>query len=904
MDLTENKKRTIHVFASDILPFEGSIRSAGSNRSLQIINSLRQAGHDVTYSMSLTSYLAREQYKTIVSRLTKEELWRCENFFEPEIVLNRVQPEIAIYCNVNCFRTVGRYARDVIQIIDLNGPLHFEGLFAEAADPRAAMDDPAILTARCESLVTKLRDADYLITVSERQRSFWMAYCSLAGIDLQNFDILVCPFAFDVPPLARNPASNLNIVHAGAFYPWQDPSRFLSAAAEALDQIDGAVLNIFGGAHAGLANEHEVAGLIDRLKKHRSVRYHGFRPVDELNRTLSTCWAALDLMERNLERELAINGRTLQFLGTGTPVIYNDYATLSPLIRKYRAGWTAPTDDVSVLLPIFNELREGGPALVDELSRNALRLVASEFDPLRSMEPLVTLCSGPVHKRTGPSAVSTTSTARLPVASAPAPQIGHVLAISPDPAGALGELRVNNPLRALQRQGLIAGFRCCDLSFESLKDDPTPYEAVIIQRTVPEYIYETFQNLAIPFILDVDDHLLARASYRHEPPERGIVVGLQYCSVLTTPNPRLIKLLEQYSGIPLAAKGMVTPNGLPYPASTELKPTRPSQIIWIQSDIAALASSRDAVVRAVDEFSRKHSLPIVLIGKNVVGGPTFKHAVVMGQIDFASNLQLLQFAPTSIGVAPLETAGDPETLDFIAGKSDLKILLFAGYGHPGVYSAAPPYADSPLQHQETVIGNSHKEWVDALEYQLNDGWRTMAERTHNIQQQRHIDVVARESWAPAVSAGILPKPVRGFTLYNALIGSQKMENSPAHLLGYMTGNEDILWQYLSAPDSSGSAWDHYDAHGRSEHHRRLLHGANAQTRLLSRLDAENSQALQRLDSTLTHMRHTIMSLRKEVMDLRSSLSWRITAPLRSLAKPLMERGKDPRTLRPGASGRR
>jgi hypothetical protein len=318
-------------------------------------------------------------------------------------------------------------------------------------------------------------------------------------------------------------------------------------------------------------------------------------------------------MEQNIERELAITGRTVEFLASGTPVIYNDYATLSKLIQSYGAGWTLSPSDPFAMRQIFAELVKHGPALVDELSRKAQNLAKSEFSEEECTAPLVNLCLGPVQKRlkVSPAATSTSRASRQ--AKLP-PALGRVLAISPD-RDALVELRVSNPLRALQRQGYIHSMTIVEPYGQALKEDTALYDAIVVHRAVPRFIYQTLANLSIDFLQDIDDNTLARAAYRREiPPETEILDGLRYCKVLTTPNPRLVRGLEKYSGMSLAGKTFITPNALPFPSpprSREL--VQPNQIIWIQSDIAALAESRDEVVKASFHFRGVRG-PLVAIG--------------------------------------------------------------------------------------------------------------------------------------------------------------------------------------------------------------------------------------------------------------------------------------------------
>jgi glycosyltransferase involved in cell wall biosynthesis len=817
--------RSVHVFASDFLACPGLPRTAGGNRSRQVISALQKAGHKVTFSFPLTTHLGKKYGQRIIEGFTAQERWCCERFFDPEIVLNRVQPEVAVYCNVNVFRTVRRFAREIVHIVDLCGPVQFESFLVQSSDYETAMRDGERLEANCREMAEKLRFADYIVTVSERQKYFWSAYCSVAGFALRDIDALVCPCSFDIPPVdQRNPSPRLSMVYSSGFYPWQNPRTALLSLVEILDKIEGAVLHIFGAPHAGVPNAADAMRLIDDLRSHACVNYHGYATAEELSAVLATAWCGVELMEQTIERELAITGSTVHFLSTGTPVIYNNYSSLSGLIRQYGAGWTVPPGDASALCSVVNKLATGGHALVEELSDNARRLAAEEFAPNASMRPLLDICGTPLRKRSI-AVPSSGFGVRQNNRSAGQP-IANVLAISQD-TGALLELRVNHPLRSLQRAARLSSFVNYNLLNRDFSDDSTPVDAIVLQRSVPAFIHQALLSAGIPFLQDVDDNLLVKAAYRHDPTEPAVIEGLAGATVITTPNPRLVRLLEKYSGLTLSQRSFITPNALPFPSEPRI-PQKPSQLIWIQSDIAALSNSREAVVQAVEDFSRKYRLPLILVGRNVLNAPRFRHQVVLGHIDFAENLRLLETAPSSIGIAPLETSGDQETLDFIAGKSDLKILLFGGYGHPAVYSAAPPYTDSALQIGGSVVENTYSAWIEALEFQYQEGWRMMGEQSRLIRQERHIDKVASESWAPALESCVLEKPI-----------------CPAEL------NEIIELAIRSGQ-------------GQTERQ-----AGTAVARMNSELHRENRD------------------LSRQIEELHRSLSWRLTAPVRSAAKPIM-----------------
>jgi glycosyltransferase involved in cell wall biosynthesis len=870
--------------------------------------------------MPLNNYIGKKNIDRVLPLLSKEELWASEHFTEPEVVLNRIQPDISITCNVNTFRPLPRFAKDVVQIVDLCGPVHFEHLLAFSTDGQTAATNGPMLEELSKATVEKLRAADYVVTVSERQKYFWAAYCSLAGFSFADLNLLVCPASFETLATQRNPSPQISVVHCGGFYPWQSPNRFLEKAASVLDKIPGATLHVFGGAHQGLANEADVARFLTELQRHPSVRCYGYCPIEEVRSKLSQAWCALELMERNIERELAITGRMFEFLSNGTPVIYNNYSTLSRLIEQYGAGWAIPVEGEPPLDLIFNQLTERGLPFVEEISSNARRLVAEEFSAEKSIAPLVQLCGAPeLSKR--PSTHSAKKTVALQAQNgtnggmSKRESLGRVLVIAPATSGALLELRVTNPLRALHRQGLIDGITVAGPFLHELQHDNKNYDVILTQRSLPRPTYEVLQNLSLSFVLDIDDNLLARASYRTDEPEVGVATGLRLCQAVTLPNPRLLRALERYTGLPLASKAFITPNALPFPNSTSDQASQPpSQILWIQSDIAALDQSRETIISAVERFSKAHELPVVLIGKNVLSRPQFTHQVVMGEIDFTANLQLLASAPLSMGVAPLETQSDRETLDMIAGKSDLKILLFAGYGHCGVYSAAPPYTDSKLQRGLSVVDNSAAEWDEALQYEFREGWKRISGIAQQIQAERNVDKVARENWLPGLEAARLKQPITGAALYETFRSWFDIDPASVNSLYYLAANDDVLWHCMVHEEYTASK--HYAEHGLRES-RRLRHDLEAQRELTARIEYEASagivalgKELERLTEQAKYLGHGARRLTEEKEELTKQLmeekkelskqllekeelsrtltgvlnskSWRVTAPLRNL----------------------
>jgi glycosyltransferase involved in cell wall biosynthesis len=818
-------ERKIHVFASDLLPFPGCPCTAGGNRSMQVIKALRSAGHEVTFSMPLDAYLSKAYASRILQQLTAEERWCSDHFSEPDVVLHRIQPDIAIYCNVNCFETVRRFSKETVHILDMYGPLQFEGLLIESHNSEAALLDAALLESRCRSLIGKLQHVDSIVTVSERQKYFWSAYCSMAGFALAEIDVLLCPVAFDIPEVVRQPTGSLTVVYSGGFYPWQNPQQALSTTAAILDSIRGATLHVFGGPHAGLPNEAGVNDFLNRLSRQPSVRYHGYRPVEEVRSALSTAWCALELMERNAERELAITGRTVEFLATGTPVIYNDYSTLSQLISRYNAGWTISPSNPDALRSVFDEIVRGGPELIGTLSANARRLAGAEFSMQSSMAALARLCAEGPRKRGSAWPGLKIANGQAPVSSA------VVIAAQPERGSFDSHATL---LPELEESSWLHASTSSDASGPQPVESRGEYDAVIVQAGVPVSVCRVLHDEGIPFAIDLGDDLLGTPPATASESAADLEI-LDLATVIIAVNPRVVRHLERRSGLEFAQKSFIVPGCLPFSGSIR-PPAQPSQLILFQQDLYL----GGGFAHAIEEFSRKHSLPVLSVGRTAASRRRFTNEMPATFSDLPALLGMLDSTPTSIGIAPLAARENGPGSAQIDAVSDSRMLLFGGFGHCGVYSNGAPYTDSGLQTCGSLAGPSCAEWKEALEYQYRRGWMEAAQHALQIRQARSAAVVARDSWLPALRVLARSRPVRRSEVNRAL-------------------------RYV---ESAGAA-----AHGRN--------GRPSSSRLQS-LHAE------------------VQQLQNEIFALRSSMSWRITAPVRILARPLFAAAERVKSAQSGA----
>ena len=102
-------------------------------------------------------------------------------------------------------------------------------------------------------------------------------------------------------------------------------------------------------------------------------------------------------------------------------------------------------------------------------------------------------------------------------------------------------------------------------------------------------------------------------------------------------------------------------------------------------------------------------------------------------------VRIVRFAETSI-------RSNKQTLDFIAGKSDLKMVEYGGHGIETIYSDSPPYRESDLLNRY-LVGNNFQEWKTALEQAYENPSLPM-EKIADIREKRDAKVVSMQNWLP------------------------------------------------------------------------------------------------------------------------------------------------------------
>jgi hypothetical protein len=319
------------------------------------------------------------------------------------------------------------------------------------------------------------------------------------------------------------------------------------------------------------------------------------------------------------------------------------------------------------------------------------------------------------------------------------------------------------PLLNLKRNGLINDFFVAD-SYETDIPNDALFNVLWLQRVNNMHLIRHLSNIVNDqFLFDLDDLLIAPRSYGDDSYldyRVPVIQALNDCQVLTVTSRRLCSLLERHTQLHLAPKARVCPNGFEFSRLLRT-PQMPAGILWASSDVAALTTSREPVVQAIARFARDVNLPIYCSGTlDDDIKSTFWKTIDLGMLSYWHHKAVFASLPAMIGVAPLETQADQDTLDFVNGKSDVKMVEFGGLGHPGVYSQAPPYADTDL-HTGVLVPNTESAWLDGLDAVYRQGWQRAAQEQEHIIQLRHMDRLSRENWLPALEAVVLKHPVSG-----------------------------------------------------------------------------------------------------------------------------------------------
>lgn len=374
------------IICGDLPPFPGLPGSGAGLRAYTLGRGLEGRGHRVVWGVPAAAIPAGTQIPAEVSPYVREDLAAFIASVKPEVII--FQSWALVY---------GLELPELPTVIDLHGPSLLETLYQDSPELKA-------LTVH---KVHSLRQADFFTCAGANQRHYWYAWLTLAEHDIRRGVIEVVPMSMPEQMPERRPAEEVELVYGGFYLPWQDPVWGLTKTIDYLERRGRGLLRFFGGRHPFLKSVPAGAygALEKRLAASPRVAVMGVVSRDELLGHYAKARAALDLMARNPERELAFTTRTVEYLWAGLPVIHQPWSELAGYIGPYGAGWLLEPGDDAALEAALNEIFER-PDRAAAKGLAGQRLVAENLTYDRAIGPLDEFIRSPRINRPSSPALS------------------------------------------------------------------------------------------------------------------------------------------------------------------------------------------------------------------------------------------------------------------------------------------------------------------------------------------------------------------------------------------------------------------------------------------------------------------------------------------------------------------
>lgn len=252
--------------------------------------------------------------------------------------------------------------------------------------------------------------ADAFSTVSQRQADALMGELALAGrLRGATFD---WPFAHAVPnaayrsyaELRRDPQAAADIVPPGAFVvlwsggfnAWTDPELLAESLRLAMDAEPRLRFVATGGAVRG--HDDATFAAFQRLAADRlpagRARLLGWTDPATVLALHARADAGLSIDCPNVETRFGARNRLTNMMAAGVPVATTAGTEIAEWIAARGAGRVVPPGDAGA---VAEALLEGArdPDAVADRARRAREMALAEFDPARTLAPLLAWCAEP-----------------------------------------------------------------------------------------------------------------------------------------------------------------------------------------------------------------------------------------------------------------------------------------------------------------------------------------------------------------------------------------------------------------------------------------------------------------------------------------------------------------------------
>ena len=232
--------------------------------------------------------------------------------------------------------------------------------------------------------------------------------------------------------------------------------------------------------------------------------------------------------------------------------------------------------------------------------------------------------------------------------------------------------------------------------------------------------------------------------------------SLVHAGAVSVSSRSLLQRLDNAVRLDLASCAHVVPDGIFFPSALP-NIGSPVGVVWLLEKSAELPDNIFEILGAVNEFSRKYTLPVYCQGEfsgEILG--KIENHVQLHFPDGTDPAEILQARGPLLGIAPMKIDLDNDAASAVL--SDIRMVEFGGLGIAGVYSASRPYCESDIRTGR-VVDNTYENWLAALEELYNGGYKEEKKKYQHIREKRSIDRIAREYWWPALDNVNLKGPV-------------------------------------------------------------------------------------------------------------------------------------------------
>jgi len=277
---------------------------------------------------------------------------------------------------------------DIPIFVDLPGPLALEYVWRDKENFFQHVVDKVECLSR----------ADYFTCALERQRGYYDAWLTWAGVAPDAQRLAVTPFISHEMPISRQGHAEDEPLFfwGGMFWPWQDRTLAFETILETMSHFRKGQMVV-----AGVSDKECTGGMDSAYADHPHVSWIGSLNFNEYVTELKRCAVAIDLCKTTEERRLSSDLRTGTALWAGVPCIVSPQSPWADWIKKHNAGWVIAYDAQKQLKALIKEIALERVDIVGK--RRGAKVVSTLISDDSHVDQLMKWLENPTKRQPSPS---------------------------------------------------------------------------------------------------------------------------------------------------------------------------------------------------------------------------------------------------------------------------------------------------------------------------------------------------------------------------------------------------------------------------------------------------------------------------------------------------------------------